>query len=94
MPVFKHILYLILIVLPLGSTSARGPVRPVSTSTNEILRQLDKILQKEALYTQQKEKEIDQLKAVVRQMDEHAFVIVGDANEVIGKGFQDMQEKY
>ncbi len=49
---------------------------------------------KDVLLTCVKPRQIDQLKAVVRQMDEHAFVIVGDANEVIGKGFQDMQEKY
>lgn len=86
MPVFKHILYLILIVLPLGSTSARGPVRPVSTSTNEILRQLDKILQKEALYTQQKEKEIDQLKARLTQAtDEARYAIYNSLFEAYKK---------
>ena len=86
MPVFKHILYLILIVLPLGSTIARSPVRPVSTSTNEILRQLDKILQKEALYTQQKEKEIDQLKARLTQAtDEARYAIYNSLFEAYKK---------
>ena len=49
---------------------------------------------KEILLTCVKPQQIDQLKAVVKQMDEHAFVIVSDANEVIGKGFQDIQDKY
>ena len=49
---------------------------------------------KQILLTCVKPQQIDQLKAVVKQMDEHAFVIVSDANEVIGKGFHDMTDKY
>ncbi len=49
---------------------------------------------KNILLTCVKPQQIDQLKAVVKQIDEHAFVIVSDANEVIGKGFQDIQDKY
>ena len=48
----------------------------------------------QVLMTCVKPQQIDQLKAAVKQIDEHAFVIVGDANEVIGKGFTDMQDKY
>lgn len=47
----------------------------------------------QVLLTCVKPHQIDQLKAAVRQIDEHAFVIVGDAAEVIGKGFRDMQDK-
>lgn len=49
---------------------------------------------KQILLTCVKPQQIDQLKAVVKQMDEHAFVIVSDANEVIGKGFHDMTDKF
>lgn len=49
---------------------------------------------KQILLTCVKPQQIDQLKTVVRQIDKHAFVIVSDANEVIGKGFRDIQDKY
>ena len=49
---------------------------------------------KQILLTCVKPQQIDQLKAIVRQMDEHAFVIVSDANEVIGKGFHDPSNTY
>lgn len=48
----------------------------------------------QVLLTCVKPQQIDQLKSAVKQIDERAFVIVGDANEVIGKGFTDMQDKY
>ena len=32
--------------------------------------------------------EISFLKAIVAQADPHAFVIIGEANEVIGEGFR------
>ena len=48
----------------------------------------------QVLLTCVRPQQIDQLKSAVKQIDERAFVIVGDANEVIGKGFTDMQDKY
>lgn len=47
---------------------------------------------KQVLLTCVKPQQIDQLKSIVKQMDEHAFVIVSDATEVIGKGFSDKRQ--
>ena len=44
---------------------------------------------KEVLMTCVKPQQIDQLKNIVHQIDPHAFIVVTDANEVIGKGFSD-----
>lgn len=45
--------------------------------------------EKQVLLTCIRPQQVDQLKAIVRQIDPHAFIIVTDANEVIGKGFSD-----
>ena len=45
--------------------------------------------EKQVLLTCIRPQQVDQLKASVRQIDPHAFIIVTDANEVIGKGFSD-----
>ena len=47
---------------------------------------------KDVLMTCVKPQQIDQLKSVVRQFDPNAFVIVGDATEVIGKGFSEQNK--
>ena len=44
---------------------------------------------KEVLMTCVRPHQIDQLKNIVHQLDPHAFIVVTDANEVIGKGFSD-----
>lgn len=49
---------------------------------------------RQILLTCVKPQQIDQLKAVVKQIDDQAFVIVSNANEVIGKGFHDLYDKY
>ena len=45
--------------------------------------------EKQVLLTCIRPQQVDQLKAIVRQIDPHAFIIVTDATEVIGKGFRD-----
>lgn len=47
---------------------------------------------KDVLMTCVKPQQIDQLKSVVKQFDPGAFVIVGDATEVIGKGFSEQNK--
>lgn len=49
---------------------------------------------RQLLLTCVKPQQIEPLKAMVKEIDADAFVIVSDANEVIGKGFSDIQDKY
>lgn len=44
---------------------------------------------KQILLTCIRPQQIEQMKSIVRQIDPHAFIIVSDATEVIGKGFSD-----
>ncbi len=37
--------------------------------------------------------EVGQLKALVREADAHAFMVIGDAYEALGEGFQPLKEK-
>ena len=66
---FKYFLHLIGLTLPFFCVIAWGAT-PISSSTKDILKQLDKTLAEETLYTQEKEKEIDQLKARLPQATE------------------------
>ena len=43
---------------------------------------------KQALYCVVSKKEIVELKEIVAQLDENAFVIVSDVREVLGEGFR------
>lgn len=45
--------------------------------------------EKDVLITCVRPQQIEQMKSIVRQTDPHAFIIVTDATEVIGKGFSD-----
>ena len=45
--------------------------------------------ERQVLMTCIKPQQIDQMKNIVHDIDPHAFIIVTDANEVIGKGFSD-----
>lgn len=49
---------------------------------------------RQLLLTCVKPPQIEQLRAMVKEFDPNAFVIVTDANEVFGKGFTDIQDKY
>ena len=40
-----------------------------------------------------KKHQLEDLKHVVHKIDENAFVIVSDTNEVLGKGFKDIEDK-
>lgn len=72
---FKYFLRLIGLTLPLFCAIAWG-ASPISSSTKEVLKQLDKTLAEETLYTREKEKEIAQLKARLPQAtDEERYAI-------------------
>ena len=48
---------------------------------------------KNILMTVVKKHQLEDLKHVVHKIDENAFVIVSDTNEVLGKGFKDIEDK-
>ena len=48
---------------------------------------------KNILMTVVKKHQLEDLKHVVHKIDENAFVIVSDKNEVLGKGFKDIEDK-
>lgn len=65
------ILWVVLMGIPASILANNTP-----TSTEAVLRQLDKILESESLYTQQKEEEIDRLKSRLPQAtDEERYTI-------------------
>ena len=39
-----------------------------------------------------KNRQLTQLKAIVKEVDEHAFIIINDSVEVRGQGFQSLSE--
>lgn len=48
--------------------------------------------ERQVLMTCVKPQQIDQMKNIVHDIDPHAFIVVTDANEVIGKGFSDRDQ--
>ncbi len=48
---------------------------------------------KNILMTVVKKHQLEDLKHIVHKIDENAFVIVSDTNEVLGKGFKDIEDK-
>jgi uncharacterized membrane-anchored protein YitT (DUF2179 family) len=50
-------------------------------------------VERPVLYCVVSRAEVSTLKAIVREVDPHAFMVIGSAHEALGEGFRPLKEK-